>query len=127
LAEKLSELLGHLVAVGSLDVSLHRDDLTGRGIRELLPTNLPFDVSGRTVLLVDDVLFTGRTVRAAMDTLNDYGRPSRIQLAVLIDRGHRELPITADFVGNQMTTTLKQKVRVEWGGDGGEERVVLEE
>ncbi|MEY2467258.1 MAG: pyrimidine operon attenuation protein / uracil phosphoribosyltransferase, partial [Verrucomicrobiota bacterium] len=97
LAERLCALLvgiwNHPVPTGSIDVSMHRDDLSQRAAPNVLPTVLPFDVNGKTVVLVDDVLFSGRTIRAAMDSLNDFGRPKRIQLAVLVDRGHRELPI----------------------------------
>ena len=95
------------VPTGSLDVSMHRDDLDQRVAPDVHPTVIPFDVTGKTVVLVDDVLFSGRTIRAAMDALNDFGRPARIQLAVLIDRGHRELPIKADFVGKNVPTALK--------------------
>jgi pyrimidine operon attenuation protein/uracil phosphoribosyltransferase len=91
----------------------------------LHPTAIPFDVSGRTVILVDDVLFSGRTTRAALDALNDFGRPKRVQLAVLIDRGHRELPIKADFVGKNVPTTLSERVNLLLKEDGGEDRVCL--
>jgi pyrimidine operon attenuation protein/uracil phosphoribosyltransferase len=87
---------------------------------------IPFDVTGKTVVLVDDVLFSGRTVRAAMDALNDFGRPRRIQLAVLIDRGHRELPIKADFVGKNVPTARAESVRVRLAETGGADEVVLE-
>jgi pyrimidine operon attenuation protein / uracil phosphoribosyltransferase len=117
LAQRLSATLtgiwAHGVPVGSLDVSMHRDDLSQHLPSTVHPTVIPFDVTGKTVVLVDDVLFRGRTVRAAMDALNDFGRPQRIQLAVLIDRGHRELPIKADFVGKNLPTTASENVRVE--------------
>src|SRR5579871_237873 len=117
LAEKLGRLLSgiweHAVPTGHLDVSMHRDDLGQRAAPNVLPTVIPFDVTGKTVVLVDDVLFSGRTIRAAMDALNDFGRPRRIQLAVLIDRGHRELPIKADFVGKNVPTALNQKIIVK--------------
>ena len=90
------------------------------------PTVIPFDVTGKTVVLVDDVLFSGRTVRAAMDALNDFGRPRQIQLAVLIDRGHRELPIKADFVGKNVPTALAENVRVSLAETGGADEVVIE-
>jgi len=90
------------------------------------PTVIPFDVTGKTVVLVDDVLFSGRTVRAAMDALNDFGRPRRIQLAVLIDRGHRELPIKADFVGKNVPTARTENVRVRLTEMGGADEVVIE-
>ena len=90
------------------------------------PTDMPFDVNGRTVVLVDDVLFSGRTIRAAMDALNDFGRPKNIQLAVLIDRGHRELPIKADFVGKNVPTAITENVRVRLDLPGQPDEVVLE-
>jgi pyrimidine operon attenuation protein/uracil phosphoribosyltransferase len=124
LAERLCALLAgiwnHPVPTGSIDVSMHRDDLSQRAAPNVLPTVLPFDVNGKTVVLVDDVLFSGRTIRAAMDSLNDFGRPKRIQLAVLVDRGHRELPIKADFVGKNVPTAPGEKIIVR-----GEE-VILE-
>jgi pyrimidine operon attenuation protein / uracil phosphoribosyltransferase len=119
LAQRLGKLLGdiwkHPVPVGSLDVSMHRDDLGHRAAPKIHPTVMPFDVNGKTVVLVDDVLFSGRTVRAAMDALNDFGRPKKIQLAVLVDRGHRELPIKADFVGKNVPTAPEEKIRVHFG------------
>lgn len=93
-----------IVPVGALDVSLHRDDIGLRPVSLGAITNIPFDLTGATVVLIDDVLFTGRTVRAAMEGLNNYGRPRAVQLAVLIDRGHRELPIRPDFVGKNLPT-----------------------
>jgi pyrimidine operon attenuation protein/uracil phosphoribosyltransferase len=130
LGQRLGALLtgiwGQPVPTGSLDVSMHRDDLDQRAAPNVQPTVIPFDVTGKTVVLVDDVLFSGRTVRAAMDSLNDFGRPRRIQLAVLIDRGHRELPIKADFVGKNVPTSLLEKVRVRLGEPGVEDEVVLE-
>jgi pyrimidine operon attenuation protein/uracil phosphoribosyltransferase len=90
------------------------------------PTEIPFDVTGKTVVLVDDVLFSGRTTRAALDALNDFGRPHRVQLAVLIDRGHRELPIKADFVGKNVPTSLRERVNVQLKEAGGEDIVTLE-
>jgi len=98
------------VPLGTLDVSMHRDDLDQRAAPKIHPTVIPFDVTGKTVVLVDDVLFSGRTIRAAMDALNDFGRPRRIQLAVLVDRGHRELPIKADYVGKNVPTALEEKI-----------------
>ena len=130
LAERLVALLagiaGSPVACGSLDVSMHRDDLDHRAAPKVHPTVIPFDVTGKTVVLVDDVLFSGRTIRAALDSLNDFGRPKRIQLAVLIDRGHRELPIKADFVGKNQPTSLTEKVHVRIGDAGTQDEVVLE-
>jgi pyrimidine operon attenuation protein/uracil phosphoribosyltransferase len=130
MAQRMSAALAKIwnqpVPVGSLDVSMHRDDFAHRVAPEIRPTIIPFDVEGRTVVLVDDVLFSGRTVRAAMDSLNDFGRPRRIQLAVLIDRGHRELPIKADYVGKNVPSTLSQKIRVHWAESGGEDCVRIE-
>jgi len=119
----LSEIWKHPVPVGSLDVSMHRDDLNRRAAPNVHPTIMPFDVTGKTVVLVDDVLFSGRTCRAAMDALNDFGRPKKIQLAILVDRGHRELPIKADFVGKNVPTNTDEKVRVRIGE---KDEVVLE-
>jgi pyrimidine operon attenuation protein/uracil phosphoribosyltransferase len=115
LAKVLAEIWGHPVPTGSLDVSMHRDDLDHRAAPTIYPTEIPCDVNRKTVVLVDDVLFSGRTVRAAMDALNDFGRPKKIQFAVLIDRGHRELPIKADFVGKNVPTAAHEKVRVRLG------------
>ena len=116
LAQRLSNTLeriwGHPVGCGTLDVSMHRDDLANRIAPHVQPTLIPFDVNGKTIVLVDDVLFSGRTIRAAMDALNDFGRPKRIQLAVLVDRGHRELPVKADFVGKNVPTSMSQLVQV---------------
>jgi pyrimidine operon attenuation protein/uracil phosphoribosyltransferase len=106
----LSEIWKQPVPVGTLDVSMHRDDLDQRAAPKIHPTIIPFDVTGKTVVLVDDVLFSGRTIRAAMDALNDFGRPKKIQLAVLVDRGHRDLPIKADFVGKNVPTALDEKI-----------------
>jgi pyrimidine operon attenuation protein/uracil phosphoribosyltransferase len=102
---------------------MHRDDLDRRAAPTIHPTVMPFDVNGKTVVLVDDVLFSGRTIRAAMDALNDFGRPKKIQLAVLVDRGHRELPIKADFVGKNVPTAPEEKIRVRFGE---KDEVVLE-
>ncbi|HTX20654.1 MAG TPA: bifunctional pyr operon transcriptional regulator/uracil phosphoribosyltransferase PyrR [Candidatus Aquilonibacter sp.] len=110
LAKILAGIWNHPVPVGVLDVNMHRDDLDQRAAPTIHPTEIPFDVTGKTIVLVDDVLFSGRTTRAAMDALNDFGRPKKIQLAVLIDRGHRELPIKADFVGKNVPTALDEKI-----------------
>ena len=130
MATRLESLLagiwGHAVTTGSLDVSMHRDDLDRRIAPTVQPTVIPFDVTGKTVVLVDDVLFSGRTIRAAMDALNDFGRPRCIQLAVLIDRGHRELPIKADFVGKNVPTSSAESIQVKFGEKGGADEVVLE-
>lgn len=123
----LSGIVGHAVPAGSLDVSLYRDDLDQRLAPEIRPSEVPFDPSKRDIVLVDDVLFTGRTTRAALDALSDLGRPRRVQLAVLIDRGHRELPIQADFTGKVVGTTLWQSIRVRLKEDGGDDSVCLED
>lgn len=129
LAQRLSAILNtiwqHPVPTGSLDVSMHRDDLDQRAAPKIHPTVIPFDVTAKTVVLVDDVLFSGRTIRSAMDALNDFGRPKKIQLAVLIDRGHRELPIKADFVGKNVPTSLEEKIHVRLD-EGSDDEVVLE-
>lgn len=114
------------VPLGSLDITLYRDDLTRIGYAPVVrESSLPFGVDDRTVVLVDDVLFTGRTIRAAMDALVDYGRPRAIRLAVLIDRGHRQLPIRADFVGKNIATASTDDVRVELIETGGRDTVEL--
>lgn len=112
-ALRLAEIQGHDVPVGSLDITMYRDDIRLKKARALLPTNIPSGgVDGKAVILVDDVLFSGRTVRAALDALGDIGRPRIVQLAVLVDRGHRELPIRADYVGKNLPTSLREVVRV---------------
>lgn len=130
LAQRLGDILngiwGNPVPVGAIDVGMHRDDLDDRVAPQIHPTLIPFDVTGKTVVLVDDVLFRGRTTRAALDALNDFGRPKRIQLAVLIDRGHRELPIKADFVGKNVPTAHTEVVHVNLSEPGTDDAVVLE-
>lgn len=126
LGSLLAGIWGQPVKTGSLDVSMHRDDLDQRVAPNVQPTVIPFDVTGKTVVLVDDVLFSGRTIRAAMDALNDFGRPRCIQLAVLIDRGHRELPIKADFVGKNVPTSPAESVKVKFAETGGTDEVVLQ-
>jgi len=130
LAGRLGELLqgiwGHVVPAGSVDVGMHRDDLHRQPVPLVHPTVIPFDITDKTVVLVDDVLFSGRTTRAALDALNDFGRPRRVQLAVLIDRGHRELPIKADFVGKNVPTALSERINVELKEEAGEDVVCLE-
>jgi pyrimidine operon attenuation protein / uracil phosphoribosyltransferase len=127
LAERLARLVkqasGVELPVGALDISLYRDDFTNIAPQPVTKgTAIPFSIDGRSVVIVDDVLFTGRTVRAALDQLIDFGRPARIELAVLVDRGHRELPIRADYVGKTIATSLAQtvqvRVREQDGGDG---------
>ena len=113
IAERISAVEGYDVPVGSLDTTMYRDDLRMRPARTLLPTEIPpGGVDDRTVVLVDDVLFSGRTIRAALDALGDVGRPRAVRLAVLVDRGHRELPIRADFVGKNLPTALVERVGV---------------
>ena len=126
LAKALGSSTGKKVDVGSLDITLYRDDLSTVGTRPVLKaTNIPFSIDGRTVILVDDVLYTGRTIRAALDELVDFGRPSRIALAVLIDRGHRELPIQADYVGKTVKTSRSDMVDVRLAEIDGKDEVVL--
>lgn len=109
----IEEIEGKEVSGGILDITLYRDDLTLIATQPVVKeTLIDFDISGKNIVLVDDVLFTGRTIRAALDALTDFGRPSKIQLAVLIDRGHRELPIRADYVGKNVPTSLDQNVKV---------------
>lgn len=112
-AQAIHEISGRQIPVGALDITLHRDDLRIRPPRPLMETLIPAEgVEGRTVILVDDVLFSGRTIRSALDALGEIGRPARVQLAVLVDRGHRELPIKADYVGKNLPTSLAQSVKV---------------
>jgi pyrimidine operon attenuation protein/uracil phosphoribosyltransferase len=126
LAARMKEASGVEPPVGALDITLYRDDLTTVGPQPVLKgTDIPTSIDGRTVVLVDDVLFTGRTVRAALDELIDFGRPARIELAVLVDRGHRELPIHADYAGKTLTTTREEVVQVRLKEEDGDDRVVL--
>ena len=126
LAARMKEASGFEPPVGALDITLYRDDLTTVGPQPVLKgTDIPTSIDGRTVVLVDDVLFTGRTVRAALDELIDFGRPARIELAVLVDRGHRELPIHADYAGKTLTTTREEVVQVRLKEEDGDDRVVL--
>jgi len=125
LARRLAKTWGRAVPVGQLDISMHRDDLDRRLAPPVYPTAIPADVTGKTVVLVDDVLFSGRTIRAAMDALNDFGRPSRILLAVLVDRGHRELPIAADFVGLTIKTAPDDRIDVQLTEDEASAKVVM--
>jgi pyrimidine operon attenuation protein / uracil phosphoribosyltransferase len=126
LAARIGEFEGAPAPVGSLDVTMHRDDLRLRPARALQRTEVPPDgVDGKIVVLVDDVLFSGRTVRAALDALNDLGRPRSVQLAVLVDRGHRELPIRADYVGKNLPTAHREAVRVLLAESDGEDSVLL--
>jgi pyrimidine operon attenuation protein/uracil phosphoribosyltransferase len=125
LAGKVREIEGADVPVGTLDISFYRDDLAIRLSPEVHRTDIPFDVEGRDVVLVDDVLFTGRTIRAAMDAIMDYGRPRSIQLAVLVDRGHRELPIRADYVGKNVPSSAKERVKVYFESIDGRDTVEI--
>ena len=126
IAARLADIQGHEIPVGSLDITMYRDDLRLRRTRALLPTEIPNGgIDGRLVVLVDDVLFSGRTVRAALDALGDIGRPRMVQLAVLVDRGHRELPIRADYVGKNLPTSLRETVRVQLAEQDGEDAVLV--
>ena len=126
LAERLSEIQGRSVPVGSLDITMYRDDLRRRPARALLPTEIPPEGVDALVVLVDDVLFSGRTIRAALDALNDVGRPRAVQLAVLVDRGHRELPLRADYVGKNIPTSMRENVRVHVAEhDNGDDSVTI--
>jgi pyrimidine operon attenuation protein/uracil phosphoribosyltransferase len=126
LSQRIREASGVAPAVGALDITLYRDDLTTVATQPILRgTDIPFSIDGRTVVLVDDVLYTGRTVRAALDELIDFGRPARIELAVLVDRGHRELPIRADYVGRTLTTSRDENVQVMLQEEDGADRVLL--
>lgn len=127
IGEKLKEIEGKILPVGELDVTLYRDDLAGKKESPVVSmTKIPVDIKDKKVILVDDVLFTGRTIRAAMDELIDFGRPCEIQLAVLIDRGHRELPIRANYVGKSLPTSREQKVNVLLNVKGSTDRVIIE-
>jgi pyrimidine operon attenuation protein / uracil phosphoribosyltransferase len=127
LAAKLAAIDGTSVPVGTLDITLYRDDLDMRGAPVIRGTDIPFSIKNKTVVLVDDVLYTGRTIRAALDALIDLGRPMMIQLAILIDRGHRELPIRPDFIGKNLPTSKRESVAVRLREHDGEDRVVIEE
>jgi len=127
IAGRLKEVEGALVPVGSLDINLYRDDFSTVGTApELRGTHVPFDIEGRTIVLVDDVLFTGRTIRSALDALVDLGRPARVQLAVLVDRGHRELPIQADYTGLSVETHREDNVELHVKEIDGEESLILQ-
>ena len=132
LAERLAQILGRIekmpVPVGTLDITLYRDDLSTVGHRpEVRPQKMEFDIQDKNIILVDDVLYTGRTTRAALDALFDHGRPRRIQLLVLIDRGHRELPIEAAFVGRKVHSTDNEIIEVKFLETDGAEKVLLVE
>lgn len=131
LARRIAKLIGSRtkaeVPVGILDITLYRDDLTDIGSPLVRATDLPFPIDGRRIVLVDDVLFTGRTVRAAIDQLIDFGRPERIELVALVDRGGRELPIQADYIGKEVSTSKNQTVSVKLEEEDGRDEVVLME
>jgi pyrimidine operon attenuation protein / uracil phosphoribosyltransferase len=128
LADNLQEITGAKTPCGSLDITMYRDDLRLGPPRALARTDIPAEgVDGRLVVLVDDVLFSGRTIRAALDALGDIGRPRAVQLAVLVDRGHRELPIRADYVGKNLPTSLRETVKVQLTEEDGRDAVLLGE
>ncbi|HET8959092.1 bifunctional pyr operon transcriptional regulator/uracil phosphoribosyltransferase PyrR [Nocardioides sp.] len=127
IAEKISAVEEYDVPVGSLDVTMYRDDLRLKPARALMPTEIPDSgIDGKTVVLVDDVLFSGRTIRAALDAMTEIGRPAAVRLAVLVDRGHRELPIRADFVGKNLPTSLVERVKVTLAGIDDVDAVTIE-
>ena len=124
---ELVDIEGQPVPIGTLDIGLYRDDLDTRPKTRIGPTSVPESIDGRTVVLIDDVLFTGRTIRAALDAVADLGRPERVQLAVLVDRGHRELPIRPDYVGKNLPTSTTERVTVRLEEIDGEDSVWIEE
>jgi pyrimidine operon attenuation protein/uracil phosphoribosyltransferase len=126
LGKTLADIYGHEIKTGSVEPGLHRDDLSKRAMSELLPTELPKDITGQIVILVDDVFYTGRTVRASIDALLGFGRPQCIQLAALIDRGHRELPIRADYIGKNLPTHLEERVEVHTSEEGIPQSVIIQ-
>jgi pyrimidine operon attenuation protein/uracil phosphoribosyltransferase len=129
IARRLQEITGHQLQTGALDITLYRDDLMRHAVGPqplVRSTEIPFDIDDRTILLVDDVLYTGRTIRAALDALIDFGRPRAIQLAVLVDRGHRELPIKADYVGKNVPTSRRESVQVRLEEVDGHDDVIIQ-
>lgn len=126
IAVALGEIEDRHVVAGSIDIGLYRDDLDVRPRRRSGPTEIPESIDGRTVVIVDDVLYTGRTVRAALDALSDLGRPHAVQLAVAVDRGHRQLPIRADFVGKNIPTSLSERISVRFEEIDGEDGVWID-
>lgn len=127
IAQALTDIDGAVVPVGSLDVTMYRDDLMSNPTRATASTDIPVDIDGKTVVLVDDVLYSGRTVRAALDALNGLGRPAIVRLAVLIDRGHRELPIRADYVGKNVPSAHSERINVKVANIDGEDLVTISE
>jgi pyrimidine operon attenuation protein/uracil phosphoribosyltransferase len=126
IAARIAEVEGAEIPVGSLDITMYRDDLRMRPARTLAPTEIPAEgIDDKVVVLVDDVLYSGRTIRAALDAMNDIGRPQSVRLAVLVDRGHRELPIRADFVGKNLPTSTSEKVAVRLAEYDGEDSVTI--
>jgi pyrimidine operon attenuation protein / uracil phosphoribosyltransferase len=125
LGEHLAQIEGHAVPIGAVDITLYRDDLKGRRSRPVHSTDIPCSLEAKHVVLVDDVLYTGRSIRAAMDALTDFGRPQSIQLAVLVDRGHRELPIRADYVGKNIPTARHEQVSVLLAEVDGRDAVTI--
>jgi pyrimidine operon attenuation protein / uracil phosphoribosyltransferase len=126
LANIIEEVEGAQVAVGSLDIGLYRDDLPSRGVAvQIAPSEIPTDINGKRVVLVDDVLYTGRSIRAALDAVMDFGRPQRIQLAILVDRGHRELPIRPDYVGKNVPTARNDDIQVRLTERDGRDEVAI--
>lgn len=126
LASKIESIEGGKIGVGALDITLYRDDINIKKEQPVVKTtDIPFSITDKTVVLVDDVLFTGRSIRAAMDALIDFGRPAYIQLAVLIDRGHRELPIRADYAGKNIPTALNERIDVYLDKENKEDKVIL--
>lgn len=123
--ERIESIEGTKIAHGTLDITLYRDDIPADGYPLLKGTDLPFRVSGARIILVDDVLYTGRTIRAALDAVIDFGRPSRVELAVLVDRGHRELPIRPDYVGKNIPTSYEQSVKIRLKEQGYQDGVYL--
>ena len=128
IGSRLAEIQQREIPVGSLDITMYRDDLRLKKARALLPTEIPTGgIDGKLVILIDDVLYSGRSIRAALDALNDIGRPRAVQLAVLVDRGHRELPIRADYVGKNLPTSLRETVRVHLTEHDGADEVLMGE
>ena len=125
LAASIKEFEGEALSVGAVDIGLYRDDVSGGARPMMRRTDIPVNIDGQRVVLVDDVLYTGRSIRAAMDALTDFGRPREIQLAILVDRGHRELPIRADYVGKNMPTSIDEEVVVRMTEIDGKDEVVL--
>ncbi len=129
MAQRLAKLIGEIegleMTIGSLNVALYRDDFATRTARTISASDIPFDVTDKNVILVDEVLYTGRTTRAALDAIMDLGRPAVIQLAVLVDRGHRELPVRADYVGKNLPTARRENVKVHWFETNDKDAVLI--